>query len=82
MTIDYQSPEYEKPLLQECLVDLRNTHPQEAALTSALLETFNYEKSCIHSQVQLKGIVFVLGKKLSSQGDKGLSSWNADCCSL
>lgn len=77
MTIDYQSPEFEEQFLQECLVDLRNTHPQEAALTTALLGTLNYEKSCIHDLAQLRGIVFALGNKLSAQGSKGLSSWNA-----
>lgn len=77
MTIDYQSPDYEEQFLQECLVDLRSAHPQEAALTIALLETLNYEKSCIHDVAQLRGIVLALGQKLSTQGDKGLSSWNA-----
>ena len=67
----------EQEVVRHGLQDMKLTHPAEAALTSALLEKLDYEKSVIQDPNQLRGMVFALGKKLSTQGKKGLSSWNA-----
>ena len=67
----------EQEVVRRGLQLMKLTHPAEAALTSALLETLDYEKSVLRDPNQLRVMVFTLGKKLSTQGKKGLISWNA-----
>ncbi|WP_460118995.1 hypothetical protein [Pseudomonas sp. S2_C03] len=80
MTVDNIDPSFEADFLKKRLSDLHQTHPGEATLTAAILQTLDYQKTIIRNELQVRGMVIALGYKLSKKrasGVPGLKGWLA-----
>jgi hypothetical protein len=69
--------DFEADFLKQRLTELHRTHAGEATLIDAILDTLDYQKTAVHAEFQVRGMVIALGYTLSQKGAAGLPGLEA-----
>jgi len=65
----------EQEILERCMRELHDSHPSEAALTTALLNAFDFKKGTIRNKAAQRQMIYAMGKKLADKGTDGIRGW-------
>lgn len=67
----------EQEVFEHCMRELHAEHPAEAALTTALLNAFDFKKGTIRNKDAQRQMIYAMGKTLATKRADGVSGWGA-----